>query len=256
MKYNIIRGLFMGLKILLAICYILFFVFLPLYDKAYWPEPTKKSLANKIVAATMFVAIGVLGMIISDNKTIFASTMIVGLICGWFGDILMHIPSKKNMTCLYIGAVGFLVGHIFYVMAFVNGAKALSESYKFFTVPELIAFVVVYVAFLLMLKPVFKFTFDSKFLQYGLYLYGIFLIGMLFKVIAFAITYFKYGTENSIISMIILIVAGISFFVSDLTLGIRLLGGRKDSKFIKSLSLYTYFIAQLLLATSILFIKI
>lgn len=246
----------MGLKILLAICYILFFVFLPLYDKAYWPEPTKKSLANKIVAATMFVAIGVLGMIISDNKTIFASTMIVGLICGWFGDILMHIPSKKNMTCLYIGAVGFLVGHIFYVMAFVNGANALSESYKFFTVPELIAFVVVYVAFLLMLKPVFKFTFDSKFLQYGLYLYGIFLIGMLFKVIAFAITYFKYGTENSIISMIILIVAGISFFVSDLTLGIRLLGGRKDNKFIKSLSLYTYFIAQLLLATSILFIKI
>lgn len=246
----------MGLKILLAICYILFFVFLPLYDKAYWPEPTKKSLANKIVAATMFVAIGVLGMIISDNKTIFASTMIVGLICGWFGDILMHIPSKKNMTCLYIGAVGFLVGHIFYVMAFVNGAKALLESYKFFTVPELIAFVVVYVAFLLMLKPVFKFTFDSKFMQYGLYLYGIFLIGMLFKVIAFAITYFKYGTENGIISMIILIVAGISFFVSDLTLGIRLLGGRKDSKFIKSLSLYTYFIAQLLLATSILFIKI
>jgi hypothetical protein len=123
-------------------------------------------------------------------------------------------------------------------------------------VPELFAFVVVSVAFLLMLKPVFKFTFDSKFLQYGLYLYGIFLIGMLFKVIAFAITYFKYGTENSIISMIILIVAGISFFVSDLTLGIRLLGGRKDSKFIKSLSLYTYFIAQLLLATSILFIKI
>ena len=245
----------MELKILLGICYIIFFIFLPLYDKAYWPEPTKKSLSFKIVAATMFVAIGVMGMFISDNKSEFALTMIMGLICGWFGDILMHIPSKKNMTCLYIGAAGFLVGHIFYVAAFVNATKALVEEYKFFTAPELIAFLVVYLAFLIMLKPVFKFNFDSKFLQYGLYIYGIFLVGMLFKVIGFAITYFKYGAGNNLISMIILIVAGFSFFTSDLTLGIRLLGGRKDSKFIKSLSLYTYFFAQLLLSTSILFIK-
>ena len=245
----------MGLKILLGICYILFFIFLPLYDKEYWPEPTKKSLANKIVAATMFVAIGVIGMLMTDNSSQYANTMIIGLICGWFGDILMHIPSKKNMTCLYIGAAGFLVGHIFYVMAFVNGAKALSENYKFFTAPELIAFIVVYVAFLLMLKPVFKFNFDSKFLQYGLYLYGIFLIGMLFKAIGFAIAYMQNGAGNNLIATVILIVAAISFFVSDLTLGIRLLGGRKDSKFIKSLSLYTYFFAQLLLSTSILLIK-
>ncbi len=245
----------MGLKLLLVFCYVLFFIFLPLYDKAYWPEPTKKSLSFKIVAAAMFVAIGVIGMLLTGNKTQFAYTMIIGLVCGWFGDILMHIPSKKNMTCLYIGAAGFLVGHIFYVAAFVNATKALVTDYKFVTIPELIVFLVVYLAFLLMLKPVFKFDFDSKFLQYGLYIYGIFLIGMLFKVIGFAITYFKYGTINNLISMIILIVAGFSFFTSDLTLGIRLLGGRKDSKFIKSLSLYTYFFAQLLFSTSILFIK-
>ena len=147
------------------------------------------------------------------------------------------------------------MGHIFYVAAFVNGTKSFVTDYKFFTIPELIAFIVVYVAFIIMLKPVFKFNFDSKFLQYGLYLYGIFLVGMLFKVIGFAVTYLKYGADNNIISAIILIIAGFSFFISDLTLGIRLLGGRKDSKFIKSLSLNTYFFAQLLLSTSILFIK-
>lgn len=245
----------MGLKILLILCYVLFFIFLPLYDKAYWPEPTKKSLSFKIVAATMFVAIGVIGMFIADNRTQFSYTMIMGLVCGWFGDILMHIPLKKNMTYLYIGAAGFLVGHIFYVAAFVNGTKSLVTDYKFFTIPELIAFIVIYVAFIIMLKPVFKFNFDSKFLQYGLYIYGIFLVGMLFKVIGFAVTYLKYGADNNIISAIILIIAGFSFFISDLTLGIRLLGGRKDSKFIKSLSLNTYFFAQLLLSTSILFIK-
>ena len=119
--------------ILLGICYIVFFIFLPLYDKAYWPEPTKKSLTYKIVAATMFVAIAVIGMFMTDNSSQYANTMIIGLICGWFGDILMHIPSKKNMTCLYIGAAGFLIGHIFYVMAFVNGAKLLSENLLFLT---------------------------------------------------------------------------------------------------------------------------
>lgn len=246
----------MGFKILLLLCYIMFFIFLPLYDKAYWPEPTKKSLSYKIVAASMFVAIGVIGMLMTDNKTLFGNTMIAGLVCGWFGDILMHIPSKKNMTYLYIGAAGFLVGHIFYVAAFVNGTKSLVTDYKFFTFPEFIAFLVVYIAFLLMLKPVFKFNFDSKFLQYGLYLYGIFLIGMLFKIIGFATTYLRHGAGNNLISAIILIVAGFSFFISDLTLGIRLLGGRKDSRFIKSLSLYTYFFAQLLLSTSISFIRI
>ena len=245
----------MGLKILLAICYVLFFIFLPRYDKEYWPEPTKKSLANKIVAATMFVAIGVIGMLISGNVSEFSKVMIIGLVCGWFGDILMHIPIENNTTYLYIGAAGFLVGHIFYVYAFVNATASMVTNYKFFTIPEFIAFLVVYVAFLLMLKPVFKFSFDSKFLQYGLYLYGIFLICMLFKAIGFAITYFQNGTENNLISMIIITIAGISFFVSDLTLGMRILGGRKDSKFIKSLSLYTYFFAQLLLSTSILFIK-
>ena len=67
----------MVLKLLLALCYVLFFIFLPLYDKAYWPEPTKKSLSFKIVAATMFVAIGVIGMLITGNKTQFAYTMII-----------------------------------------------------------------------------------------------------------------------------------------------------------------------------------
>ena len=246
----------MGLKILLGICYILYFIFLPLYDRAYWPEPTKKSLSYKIVAASAFVGIGIFGMLMTDNTSQYARTMIIGLICGWFGDILMHIPSKKNMTCLYIGAAGFLVGHIFYVAAFVNATSSLVSDYQFITISEFVAFLVVYLAFILMLKPVFKFNFDSKFLQVGLYIYGIFLIGMLFKAIGFAVTYLHFGAENNILTTVILFVASISFFVSDLTLGIRLLGGRKDSKFIKSLSLYTYFFAQLLLSTSILFIKV
>ena len=70
----------MGLKLLLALCYVLFFIFLPLYDKAYWPEPTKKSLTFNIVVATMFVSFGIIGIFISGNRTQFAYTLIMGLV--------------------------------------------------------------------------------------------------------------------------------------------------------------------------------
>lgn len=249
----------MGLKVLLGICYILFFIFVPLYDRAYWPEPSKKSLSCKMVAATAFVGIGVFGMLIANNQSQYANLMIIGLLLGWFGDLFMHIPhppGNPRMSVVYIGAAGFLVGHIFYVSAFVKTTASLVTNYNFFTIPEIIVFLVLFIAFALMLKPVFKFEFKNLFMQITLYLYSMFLLVMLIKSFVFGITYYISGAENGIISMIILLVGGILFFISDLTLGIRLLGSGKGNKTIKTVSLYAYFLAQLLLSTSILFIKV
>lgn len=249
----------MLLKVLLALCYILFFIFVPLYDKAYWPEPTKKSLACKMVAATMFVGIGFLGMEITGNESYYANTMLIGLILGWIGDLFMHIPHPPNnprMSVVYIGASSFLIGHIFYVVAFVKSAMALTTEYKFFTIPEIIAFFVIFIAFALMLEPVFKFKYANKFMKVTLHLYSIFLIVMLIKSCAFGISYFISGAENGLLAMLILIAGAIFFFISDFTLGLRLIGGAKGNKTVKTVSLYAYFIAQLLLATSILFVHI
>jgi uncharacterized membrane protein YhhN len=249
----------MLLKALLVLCYILFFIFVPLYDKAYWPEPSKKSLTCKLIAATAFVLIGVLGILITDNKSEYANTMLIGLILGWIGDLFMHIPhppGNPRMSVVYIGAASFLIGHIFYVKAFVKSTMALTVDYKFFTTPEVIAFFVIFITFALMLKPVFKFEYKNRFMQIALYLYSVFLIVMLVKSCLFGITYFRSGAENGLIGMLILLVGGVLFFISDLTLGLRLLGSAKGNKKVKTLSLYAYFFAQLLLATSILFIHI
>ena len=158
----------MGLKILLGVCYLLFLVFVPLYDKAYWPEPTKKSLTFKMIAATAFVGVGIIGMFLTDNSSSYANLMIIGLLLGWFGDLFMHIPhppGNPRMSVVYIGASGFLVGHIFYVIAFVKSTAALVSDYKFFTLPEIIAFVVIFIAFSLTLEPVFKFKFKNTFMK-------------------------------------------------------------------------------------------
>ena len=159
--------------ILLGICYIIFFIFVPLYDRAYWPEPTKKSLTCKMIAATMFVAIGVIGMFMADNTSQYAKTMLIGLILGWFGDLFMHIPhppGNPRMSVVYICAGGFLIGHIFYVTAFFKSTAGLTGNNKFLSMPEIIAFFVIYLVFLFMLEPVFKFKFDNKFIQIALYI--------------------------------------------------------------------------------------
>lgn len=249
----------MLLKILLALCYILFFIFVPLYDKAYWPEPTKKSLSCKMVAATAFVGIGFLGMNITGNESVYARVMLIGLILGWIGDLFMHIPHPPNnprMSVVYIGASSFLIGHIFYVYAFVKSTMALTPDYKFFTLAEIIAFFVIFIAFSLMLEPVFKFNYKNSFMKITLHLYSVFLIVMLIKSCKFGVAYFMSGAENGIIAMLILIAGAILFFISDFTLGLRLIGGAKGNKTVKTVSLYAYFFAQLLLATSILFIHI
>jgi len=181
------------------------------------------------------------------------------LILGWVGDLFMHIPHPPNnprMSVVYIGAGAFLIGHIFYVMAFVKSTMALTTDYKFLTIPEIIAFVVIFIAFALMLEPVFKFKYTNKFMKIALHLYSVFLIVMLIKSCVFGITYFTSGKENGIAGMLILLVGGILFFISDFTLGLRLIGGAKGNKTVKTVSLYAYFFAQLLLATSILFIHI
>lgn len=249
----------MLLKVLLGLCYILFFIFVPLYDRAYWPEPTKKSLTFKMIAATMFVSIGFLAIEITGNESYYANTMLIGLILGWIGDMFMHIPHPPNnprMSVVYIGAASFLIGHIFYVLAFVKSTMALTPDYKFFTIPEIIAFIIVFIAFALMLEPVFKFQYKNKFMKITLHLYSIFLIIMLVKACVFGITYSMSGAENRLWAMLILLVGAIFFFISDFTLGLRLIGGAKGSKKVKTISLYAYFMAQLLLATSILFVHI
>ncbi len=249
----------MLLKVLLVLCYVLFFIFVPLYDKAYWPEPTKKSLTCKMIAATAFVSIGALGMFITDNKSDYATTMLIGLVLGWIGDLFMHIPhppGNPRMSVVYVGAASFLIGHIFYVTAFIKSTIALTPDYSFFTIPEIIAFFVIFIAFALMLEPVFKFKYANKFMKVTLHLYSVFLVVMLIKSCIFGIKYFISGAENGTLAMLILIVGAIFFFISDFTLGLRLIGGAKGNKTVKTISLYAYFIAQLLLATSILFVQI
>lgn len=246
----------MILKVLLALCIIGEFIFVPLYQKAYWPEPNKKSFKTKLVAATLFLFVGVLSMFIAGNFSTYAALMMTGLVLGWIGDILMHIPNKKSFILLYIGTASFLVGHIFYIISFIKSTTAITGNSQFISLWELAAFAIIYVFSIILLFGIFHFKFENKFMRFGVLFYIIFLAFMLVKAISFGVSYYTSGAENGLIAIILLIVGGIFFFISDATLGIRLMGGKKDSRAVLTTSIFTYFSAQTLLALSIMFVNV
>ena len=106
----------MALWILFGICLVVEAVCTPWYLKALWPEKCTKSLVLKMVCSTMFVSIGVLSMFIADNFSKYAITMLVGLVLGWIGDYFLH--AKPSNVYFVTGFVSFLVGHIFYIVAY------------------------------------------------------------------------------------------------------------------------------------------
>lgn len=240
----------MVLKILFAVCVIIEIIFTPLYLKAFWPRPNKKSLCLKMVCSTAFVCTGILSMYIADNFTPFAITMVIGLILGWIGDYFLH--AKSTMTYFLIGGGSFMMGHLAYIIAFIRAIPIFNAEMGYVTVPEIVAFVIIFIIFgTIMIK---KFHFETAFLKSVTFLYGIFLVTMLIKSVTLGITYFNAGNANGILVLIWLVLAGLMFFMSDFSLGVMLLGGHNENRRLKVFNIVTYFGAQMLLASSILFI--
>lgn len=241
----------MVLKILFAVCVIIEIIFTPLYLKAFWPRPNKKSLKLKMICSTAFVCTGILSMFIADNFTPYAITMVIGLVLGWIGDYFLH--AKSNMQYFLIGGGSFMMGHLAYIIAFIRAIPVFNAEMGYVTVPEIVAFVVIFIIFgTIMIK---KFHFETPFLKALTFIYGIFLVTMLIKSVTLGITYFNTGLENNILVLIWLMLGGLLFFMSDFSLGVMLLGGHNENRQIKVFNIVTYFGAQMLLASSILFVR-
>lgn len=238
-------------KVLLAVCVIIEIIFTPLYLKAFWPRPNKKSLKLKMICSTAFVCTGILSMFIADNFTPYAITMVIGLVLGWIGDYFLH--AKSNMQYFLTGGGSFMIGHLAYIIAFIRAIPVFNADYGYVTIPEIVAFVIMFIIFgYIMIK---KFHFETPFLKALTFLYGFFLLTMLIKSVTLGITYFGTGNENRILVLIWLVLGGLMFFMSDFSLGVMLLGGHNENRQIKVFNIVTYFGAQMLLASSILLVR-
>ncbi len=241
----------MELWIIFGLLFALQCVFTPWFLKASWPNRSNKSLLLKMVAASLFVATGILSMYISNNFSQFAFTMLLGLVFGWIGDFFLHSNSQKFFA---VGFVSFLIGHIFYILGYINALKTF-ESYSNFNAFEIISGIVLVVVAIVCFKK-FNLQFSMKLLKYAIIVYTLILISMFIKATALGLNYMLSGGENGLFALIVLSLGALLFVASDFTIGILLFGGQKGNRPLKIFNIVTYFAGQMLLASSILFINI
>lgn len=242
----------MVFKLLFALCIIVQIIFVPLFLKAQWPGACRKSLTYKMICATAFLSMGILSMQIAGNKSDYAVLMLVGLVFGWLGDFFLHI--KSNQKCFAIGFCNFLVGHIVYIVAYIKTLPLISESYKFFNLYEIIsAAIILIVAVIGFVK--FKVQLTMLILKIGVCVYSLLLMTMYLKASSLGMCYWLSGGSFGIIAFLVLNIGSLCFMLSDASLGIIMFGGQKRNKPLKVFNIVTYFVAQSLLASSILFIN-
>lgn len=242
----------MTLWIPFVVLIILEIIFTPLFLKAQWPGMCFKSLVYKMICSTSFVGIGVLSVIIADNKSTFALMMLGGLVFGWIGDYFLH--AKPTQLYFGIGFVSFMLGHIMYIACYIRTIPVIAPDYNMINASEIVASLVfVIVAIVLAVK--FKVEFSLKILKFGVIVYTLILITMFIKATTLGVQYFLTGAPYGILAILVLSLGSLLFLLSDATLGLILFGGQKKNKPLKVFNIVTYFAGQVLLASSILFIK-
>lgn len=242
----------MFLKILFFLAVALEFVFVPLFLKYSWPDKCWKSFGYKNVCSALFFAAGLLAMTISNNHTPYAKMIIIGLLFGWIGDLFLHIVSDK-IIFFGIGGLAFLIGHIFYIDAF---SKAIQETYpqaNTFEWYEILA-VVLLVAAVVLYGVLKKIKFNP--MMIAVLLYAVTISTMLVKALRYSIGEIVYGMNDHMIMICVTVALGaILFVLSDGSLGMILFAGKKGNRPLKIFNIVTYFAAQILLASSIFFIR-
>ncbi len=242
----------MTLWLLFGLCVVIEIIFTPLFLKAQWPNPCFKSLVYKMICSTAFVLIGVLSVLISGNKSIYAIMMLVGLGLGWIGDYFLH--AKTTSTYFGIGFCSFMLGHIVYIATFLSTIPIISTDYKMLNAVEILVGLSLMI-FAIVAAKKFKVSFSMKLLEYGVWVYTAILVTMFIKASVLGFNYYLSGAKYGILAFIILFSGSLLFLMSDATIGVLMFGGQNKNKPLKVFNIASYFAGQTLLASSILFIN-
>lgn len=226
--------------------YIAELFLVPLYVKKCWPHKNKTSLMIKMICSALFVLTAVFAMLYSGHKGVYTVVMLIGFGFSFVGDFFLHVNSKKSSFA--IGFFSFFLAHISYITAY---SLVMAKTYGkgFFSVWQLAIIVVIFVIAVIVAK--------TQKLQLGkikipVMVYAFVLTTMLVK--ACVLGSLIITNNVSVLGTVVLILGAVSFSISDSTL-IFIYFSDKKSYGLKFINSATYFAAQLLLASSVLFIK-
>lgn len=242
-----------GTFIALAVAAIVIeIIFIPLFLKAQRPGICIKSFCFKMICATMFLLLGFMSWKYSGNTSEFAKYMLIGLILSWFGDLFLHIKTKY--ITFAIGFCFFTSAHVLYLIAYNKAWNQYFPEKSYISVIDIVLFVLVFVCAYLFVK--YKKHMPLKGIGVPVCVgYGLVLVTMLVKAVTFSVNYVIDLGTAAIPGAVCLAFGGICFFMSDSSLALLMFNPADKGRIgLKNHNIGTYFMAQTLLALSILFI--
>ena len=195
----------------------------------YGAPPVK--LLLKTLASLAFVCLGLLGAARAGGA--YAWLTWIGLILGAAGDVLLQFMDcrpKDREPFFRAGLGAFLIGHVFYIVAFALLGRVTGWA-------VLLAAVLFAALFLLQ----FPARMDLKGQKVPVYAYA----AMISVMTAFAVLSFGAGARGALVGL-----GGILFLVSDAILALIFFSPLRE-KSLPTWNLITYYAAQILLALSI-----
>ncbi len=195
----------------------------------YGAPPVK--LLLKTLASLAFVCLGLLGAARAGGA--YAWLTWIGLILGAAGDVLLQFMDcrpKEREPFFRAGLGAFLIGHVFYIVAFALLGRVTGWA-------VLLAAVLFAALFLLQ----FPARMDLKGQKVPVYAYA----AVISVMTAFAVLSFGAGARGALVGL-----GGILFLVSDAILALIFFSPLRE-KSLPTWNLITYYAAQILLALSI-----
>ena len=203
-------------------------------------------LAVKICASALFVATGIGAIISNPNVNLtFALMVVMSGVFGVLGDVFIELKwlqKEGNDTFFNMGFVTFMIQHVILVTAvFITYPMSLVNALICFTAPVVVLFASMGLAKVFRME-MGKFKTIAN--AYGAIASMTFSVGFM--------TMQNYGME---LSQILFFAGGLSFFVSDLILSQIFFVKGKCNRVRVVLNHITYYGAQVLIATSLFFMK-
>ncbi len=224
-------------------------IFVPLYLKKMWPTKNWYSLGYKMICASAYVILSAVITNAAGGINSYSLPMIIGFAASWFGDLMLHIP-KPTKVFFGLGMVFFAVAHIFYCLAYIGVQRTFFPQVKTVSLQEISAAVII-IAVFLMVCLIKKVSFGSMLIPCAVY--GIFVSMMMIKSSLLSIRLLTEGISGMAVPAVLLLVGGISFFLSDGSLALISFDTRYKKFRLKVFNIVTYFGAQICLALSILY---
>lgn len=195
----------------------------------------------KFMASFGFISVAVVGYTSNPVDTQYFCYVCFALLFGFFGDVLLgvkEIAPKFKSKLVPLGTLYFLVGHLFYLVAFVS-----RSGFR----PNILLFGVLGVVAAITIIKGFKMKMDTKLRVILCAYFGV----LFFKAANAGVLAFEVKDASFIIAFI----GALIFIVSDTCLGMVYFTPIKKKNVWVTFELVTYYIAQLLLSVSVALLK-